>query len=112
MHRRTTHTHTHRSRTGSDRVDKHTKKMAVAPFDSRAVDMFRSVGVCVCSARRRGRCIICIILLALPLAIDSNANPTNKQTNRVLATKSDKPTHFFPLAMLTGQILPPPAKVI
>lgn len=30
---------------------------------------------------------------------------------RVLATKSQKPTHFFPLAMLTGQILPPPAKV-
>lgn len=25
--------------------------------------------------------------------------------------KSDKPTHFFPLSMLTGQVLPPPEKV-
>ncbi|KAM3568228.1 hypothetical protein VYU27_009648 [Nannochloropsis oceanica] len=44
--------------------------MAVAPFDSRAVDMFR-----------------------------------------VLSTKSQHPTHFFPLSMLTAQVLPPPAKV-
>ncbi|GAB5034253.1 glycerol-3-phosphate acyltransferase [Nannochloropsis oceanica] len=55
---------------GRDRTDVHTGKMAVAPFDSRAVDMFR-----------------------------------------VLSTKSQHPTHFFPLSMLTAQVLPPPAKV-
>jgi hypothetical protein len=48
---------------GRDRTDKHTGKMAVAPFDSRAVDMFR-----------------------------------------VLSTKSQHPTHFFPLSMLTAQV--------
>jgi hypothetical protein len=30
---------------------------------------------------------------------------------RVLAAKSDKETHFYPLSMLTYKVLPPPEKV-
>ena len=97
--------------------------MAVAPFDSRAVDMFRCA---ICSFVGFSRCRVVYIEPVPPhrkirvlthththtIGLSTHIYTPSRQIakNRVLATKSEKPTHFFPLAMLTAQILPPPAK--